>query len=174
MNFKKHVNFKKHGRKHVTRVNILLQKGWGQKLVETREFKTYELAEVFVKDYNSEHNPPRDDTPDWYMYARIEGDTGFGMTRWTDEEWEKRKLELMEEDASLDPDRMDEDLYKNGNYVCMISGISKEEMNRICDDINKGPWEVKVDWHYAAGRIIVKSDSDPARVLPLLPQIQPA
>ena len=54
--------------------------GWGQKVDEVKEFPTYEEAEEFVREYNAKWNPPGP-TPDWYMYARIDGDKSFGMAR---------------------------------------------------------------------------------------------
>ena len=55
--------------------------GWGQRVEETKEFPTREEAEKFCREYNRKHNPPKDSTPGWYMYARIEGDSTFGMMR---------------------------------------------------------------------------------------------
>lgn len=43
------------------------ERGWGQKLDEIREFEDYDVAEQFVKDFNSGNN--QDTVPDWYMYA---------------------------------------------------------------------------------------------------------
>ena len=54
------------------------EKGWGQKVDETKEFESREEAEKFCKKYNKS-NPPGP-TPDWYMYAKILGD-GFWMIR---------------------------------------------------------------------------------------------
>jgi len=54
--------------------------GWGQKVDEVKEFDTREEAEQFCRDYNNKHNPPSNNTPDWYMYAKLEGQ-GFGMLR---------------------------------------------------------------------------------------------
>ena len=49
------------------------ERGWGQKVEETHEFPTRKEAEQFCRDYNTKNNPPMDETPDWYMYARIQG-----------------------------------------------------------------------------------------------------
>lgn len=54
--------------------------GWGQKIDEIREFDTMEKAESFVKEYNNKYNPPGP-TPDWYMFAKIDGDKEIGMMR---------------------------------------------------------------------------------------------
>lgn len=64
-----------------TKVYIIeSEKGWGQKIDEVKEFPSREEAEQFCRKYNAEHNPPMDETPEWYMYARLEGQ-GFGMLR---------------------------------------------------------------------------------------------
>lgn len=55
--------------------------GWGQKVDEVKEFPTQEEAVAFVKEYNNKYNPPKAQTPDWYMYARLENDNGYGMMR---------------------------------------------------------------------------------------------
>ena len=44
--------------------------GWGQRVDEVKEFATQELADAFIKEYNSKNNEPV--TPDWYMYATLE------------------------------------------------------------------------------------------------------
>lgn len=57
--------------------------GWGSKVDEVKEFDTWEEANEFTRDYNTKYNPPSDNTPDWYMYANLEGQ-GYGMLRWED------------------------------------------------------------------------------------------
>lgn len=57
------------------------ERGWGQKTEDTLEFDTREEAEGYAREYNRKHNPPLDHTPDWYMYARVEGQQEFGMLR---------------------------------------------------------------------------------------------
>ena len=57
------------------------ERGWGSKVDEELEFPTYELAEQYCKEYNNKYNPPKDETPDWYMYAKIYGDSSFGIMR---------------------------------------------------------------------------------------------
>jgi len=54
--------------------------GWGQRVDEVKTFPTREAAEKWAREYNRKHNPPKDTTPDWYMYARVEGQ-GWGMLR---------------------------------------------------------------------------------------------
>lgn len=44
------------------------ERGWGKKIDEIKEFDTKELAEEFIKKYNSQNDLPY--TPDWYMYAQ--------------------------------------------------------------------------------------------------------
>lgn len=45
------------------------ERGWGAKVDEVKEFDTKELAEAFIKEYNSKNT--EDTVPDWYMYARL-------------------------------------------------------------------------------------------------------
>lgn len=54
--------------------------GWGQRTEDVLEFDTHEEAEQYTRTYNSKHNPPSNTTPEWYMYAHLEGQ-GFGMLR---------------------------------------------------------------------------------------------
>lgn len=57
-----------------TKTKVLIiesERGWGQKIDETKEFKTKEEAEKFVTDYNKKYNN-KPEVPDWYMYAVLE------------------------------------------------------------------------------------------------------
>lgn len=64
----------------MTKVYIIeSERGWGQKVDEVKEFDTPREAEVFCYEYNSKHNPPRDQVPDWYMFARLEDGSAPGM-----------------------------------------------------------------------------------------------
>ena len=45
------------------------ERGWGQRVDETKYFDTKEEAEKFIEDYNKQNN--EDKVPDWYMYARF-------------------------------------------------------------------------------------------------------
>ena len=47
------------------------ERGWGQRLDETKEFDTLEEAQAYVKEYNS-HND-KEEVPDWYMRAQLRG-----------------------------------------------------------------------------------------------------
>lgn len=47
------------------------EREWGQRVDETKEFETRELAEAFVTEYNSKNTEKT--VPDWYMYAVIAG-----------------------------------------------------------------------------------------------------
>lgn len=50
------------------RVDIIeRERGWGQKVDETKFFDNFAEADAFVAQYNS-HNPPGP-APDWYMQA---------------------------------------------------------------------------------------------------------
>jgi len=65
----------------MTKVYIIeSERGWGQKIDETKEFDTHEEAEKYVREYNQKHNPVGP-APDWYMYAKLASDNGFGMMR---------------------------------------------------------------------------------------------
>lgn len=44
------------------------ERGWGQKIDETKTFETREEANAFVKEFNGKNDLPY--VPDWYMYAR--------------------------------------------------------------------------------------------------------
>lgn len=44
------------------------ERGWGQRIDETRTFEDYDEAVAFVKKYNAHNN--LDKVPDWYMYAK--------------------------------------------------------------------------------------------------------
>ena len=60
------------------KVNIFeSEKGWGQKLLETKEFKTEVKAKEYIIEFNSKNNLSR--TPDYYTYAvldvSVENDT---------------------------------------------------------------------------------------------------
>jgi len=41
--------------------------GWGQRVDEVREFKTFDQANEFASEFNAKNNLPQ--VPDWYMYA---------------------------------------------------------------------------------------------------------
>lgn len=61
--------------KHIVHI-IESERGWGAKVDETKEFDTWEKANIYVKEYNERHNPPLKQgefTPDWYMYATYAG-----------------------------------------------------------------------------------------------------
>lgn len=66
-----------------TKVYIIeSESGWGQKIDEVKEFPTHEAAVKFAKEYNRKWNPPRATTPEWYMFARVEGEErGTSMLR---------------------------------------------------------------------------------------------
>ena len=52
----------------MTKVYIIeSERGWGQRVDETREFDTKELAIAFCEDYNKDNT--LNVTPDWYMKA---------------------------------------------------------------------------------------------------------
>ena len=56
------------------------ERGWGQRVEETKEFTTSEAARKFCIEYNREYNPPGK-APAWYMYAKMEGDNAIGILR---------------------------------------------------------------------------------------------
>ncbi len=45
------------------------ERGWGQKVEETKKFKSRKKAEEFVKKYNKDNNKPA--VPEIYWYAKI-------------------------------------------------------------------------------------------------------
>ncbi len=54
------------------RVHIIeSERGWGQKLDETKYFDSEQSAKDFVTQYNAKNDAPV--TPDWYMYADYRG-----------------------------------------------------------------------------------------------------
>jgi hypothetical protein len=55
--------------------------GWGQKIEQTLNFPTRAKANAYARKYNRTHCPPMEVTPEWYMYARVEGQEELGMLR---------------------------------------------------------------------------------------------
>lgn len=50
------------------RVDIIeSERGYGQKLLESKYFKTYDLASEYINKFNSKNTESK--VPDWYMYA---------------------------------------------------------------------------------------------------------
>lgn len=47
------------------------ERGWGQRVDETRYFDTEQEAKEFVTEYNKQNDATT--VPDWYMYARYNG-----------------------------------------------------------------------------------------------------
>ena len=55
--------------KYRYRVDIIeSERGWGQKIEDTKFFDDETKANEFVKGYNKDNNLPY--VPDWYMYAK--------------------------------------------------------------------------------------------------------
>lgn len=44
------------------------ERGWGNRIDDTRYFETKQQAQEFVKEYNKDNNPLLP-VPDWYMIA---------------------------------------------------------------------------------------------------------
>ena len=58
------------------RVDIIeSERGWGQKIDETKYFDNEAEARQFVKDYNTKYNN-QPTVPDWYMRAEYVGKVG--------------------------------------------------------------------------------------------------
>jgi len=56
-----------------TKVYIIeSERGWGQRVDETKRFPSREKAEAFAVEYNLKHNN-EPVVPNWYMYAKVEG-----------------------------------------------------------------------------------------------------
>ncbi len=53
----------------------------GQKIDEVIEFPDQEEAETFCRDYNNKCCPVMDQTPEWYMCARLEDQTQWEILR---------------------------------------------------------------------------------------------
>ena len=49
------------------------ERGWGQRIDETKYFDSKKEAEEFCKEYNKDNNLPY--VPDWYMKAEYVGYT---------------------------------------------------------------------------------------------------
>ncbi len=43
------------------------ERGWGSKIDDILEFDTKELADAYIKEFNSKNTEPT--APDWYMVA---------------------------------------------------------------------------------------------------------
>jgi hypothetical protein len=59
----------------MAKVRVLIiesERGWGQKVDEVKTFPSMQSAKKFCKKYNSSKNESV--VPDWYMYARVEGE----------------------------------------------------------------------------------------------------
>ncbi len=67
-------------------------------------------------------------------------------------------------------ERCDQDIFDNGQVVAITGDLSKEELERICQEITKG-WDQPTDWHFAGGRGVILTLGDPAVVRTLLPKI---
>ena len=46
------------------------ERGWGQNIIERKEFSSIEEAKQFVNEFNKEHCS-KNEVPDYYMQARI-------------------------------------------------------------------------------------------------------
>lgn len=44
------------------------ERGWGQRVDEVKEFKSYEEAKKYQIEFNAQND--KDYVPDWYMYAQ--------------------------------------------------------------------------------------------------------
>jgi len=55
----------------MTKVFIIeSERGWGNRIDETRRFSSRKKAETFVTKFNKSNDKAA--VPDWYMYAQIE------------------------------------------------------------------------------------------------------
>jgi hypothetical protein len=83
-------------------VNIIeSERGWGQKIDETKEFFDYDSAIKFVREFNARNTNKT--VPDWYMYAEspIEQDIK-SMTSMTNELRIKSAAEYRKEQVTIE------------------------------------------------------------------------
>ena len=52
------------------------ERGWGPRIEDELTFENENVAEAFVRGYNRKYNPADEPTPDWYMYASLNGTRG--------------------------------------------------------------------------------------------------
>lgn len=69
--------------------------------------------------------------------------------------------------AQYGPGEMDPKTYRYGKAVA-ICVLPKKEIDQICRDLRETTG-LRVDWHYVAGRGIIKALGDTERVVRLLP-----
>ena len=69
----------------------------------------------------------------------------------------------------MNPDQCDSKIYNEGKTVAVITGISKDELNRICRSLSE--WGPAVDWFYMGGRAVLKTLGDPVYIRQFLPNI---
>ena len=70
----------------------------------------------------------------------------------------------------IDPDKCNQEIFKNGNTVAVIVGISPKELDNICDDLSIYSGQ-PVDWHFCGGRAVVRTLGNVNSVRQFLPQI---
>lgn len=71
----------------------------------------------------------------------------------------------------IEKDQCDKQIFTNGSSIAIMTGISNEEMNRICEEISNYSGS-PTDWHYCGGRAVIKTLGDPNCVRQFLPIIQ--
>ena len=58
------------------------ERGWGNRIDEIKKFSSRKKALAFCNRYNRDYNPPRNQAPDWFMYAQVETE-GVGSEKTT-------------------------------------------------------------------------------------------
>lgn len=71
------------------------------------------------------------------------------------------------------PPPCDQDVYRKGEVVCIAANVPTAIMERACKDVSHALGQ-PVDWHYAAGRAVVKTIGDVERVRKLFSWIDQA
>jgi hypothetical protein len=61
------------------------------------------------------------------------------------------------------PQPCDQDIFNNGEAVCVIAGVSSNRMETFIQSVAVSTGE-RVDWHFAGGRAVVKVLGDATKV----------
>lgn len=56
----------------------------------------------------------------------------------------------------MDDNFCNEDVFRNGEFVCALGGISKEEANLLCRALTLRSEFYDFDWQYTGGRVCIR------------------